>query len=506
MNTKEYFKKRALQTEKHSKDRGEKYLDELKKSYEDIEKQIQNDISKWHKKYADTDESISNINAKKPLKHEELKEYLENIKNKIENSNLSDEDKQELKQGYLSSKLNRLESLIKQTELNLKILTKEYESSSKEHLVENYKQSYSEAAHSLYDCPTVDFDLSFDRFDNRTIEKIVNTKWSNKDFSERIWGHYSNMAKDMQGILNVGIALGYSVDKMSRQVKDRMDVNFSNAKRLIRTESNYILSEATQRLYENVGLEKYQFLATLDFRTSEICQSLDGKVFEVKDRQIGLNCNPMHPNCRSTTIPYLEEYQDEGDTRIAKDSDGKSYYIPANYDYKKWYESMCSDDKAKYKLARIKHKNRASDKKRYEKYKEVLGSNAPKTLEEYQNIKYNDDVRYEKLKDNYYIKNAIDKGALGNTINTEKQSPHNIDTKLDGKSFLYGDSKFAQELFDIYAGTGTIEKGKRSGVREICVADRVIGYDEQAKMETNMFKIHHSKNRTHIVPYKKDRE
>ena len=83
MNTKEYFEKRALQTERHSKDRGEKYLDELKKSYEDIEKQIQNDISKWHKKYADTDESISNINARKPLKHEELKEYLENIKNKI---------------------------------------------------------------------------------------------------------------------------------------------------------------------------------------------------------------------------------------------------------------------------------------------------------------------------------------------------------------------------------------------------------------------------------------
>lgn len=406
MNTKQYFKKRALQTEKHSKDRSEKYLDELKKSYQDIEKQIQNDIEAWYKKYADTDESISNINARKPLKHEELKEYLENIKNKIENSNLSDEDKQKLKQGYLSSKLNRLESLLKQTELNLKILTKDYENSSKEHLAENYKQSYSEAAHSLYACPTVDFDLTFDRFDNRAIEKIVNTKWSNKDFSERIWGHYSNMANDLQGILNVGIALGYSVDKMSKQVRDRMDVNFSNAKRLIRTESNYILSEATQRLYEDVGVEKYQFLATLDFRTSEICQSLDGKIFNVKDRQIGLNCNPMHPNCRSTTIPYLEEYQDEQDTRIAKDSDGKSYYIPANYDYKKWYESMCSDDKAKYQLARIKHKNRASDKKRYEKYKEVLGSKAPKTLEEYQNIKYNDSKKYELLKLDYNLVNS----------------------------------------------------------------------------------------------------
>lgn len=402
MNTKEYFEKRALQTEKHSKDRGEKYLEELKKSYEEIEKQIQNDIDAWHKKYADADESISNINARKPLNHEELKEYLENIKNKIENSNLSDEDKQELKQGYLSSRLNRLESLLKQTELNLKILTKDYENSSKEHLAENYKQSYGEAAHSLYNCPTVDFDLTFDRFDNRAIEQIVTTKWSNKDFSERIWGHYSNMANDLQGILNVGIALGYSVDKMSRQVRDRMDVNFSNAKRLIRTESNYILSEATQQLYKDVGLEKYQFLATLDFRTSEICQSLDGKVFEVNKRQIGLNCNPMHPNCRSTTIPYLEEYQDEDDTRLARDMDGKSYKVPANMDYKAWYESMSrekqdikSNDDAG-KILNIHDIKNATLRKSFENLEDILSRKSSNSLHATKMSMYLEYTEYEE--------------------------------------------------------------------------------------------------------------
>ena len=515
MNTKQYFEKRALQTEKHSKDRGEKYLEELKKSYEDIEKQIQNDIKAWHKRYADTDVMQNNINARKPLKHEELKEYLEDIKNKIENSNLSDEDKQKLKQGYLSSKLNRLESLLKQTELNLKILTKDYENSSKEHLVENYKQVYSEAAHSLYDCPTVDFDLTFDRFDNRAIEQIVNTKWSNKDFSERIWGHYSNMASDLQGILNVGIALGYSVDKMSKQVKDRMDVNFSNAKRLIWTESNYILSEATQRLYENVGLEKYQFLATLDFRTSEICQSLDGKVFEVKDRQVGLNCNPMHPNCRSTTIPYLEEYQDEGDTRLARDMDGKNYKVPANMDYKAWYESMFSDDKAKYQLARIKHKNRASDKKRYEKYKEVLGSKAPKTLEEYQNIKYNDREKYELLKLDY--KDEVLKANIRDNYNLKihqgKQDKHikgtngyNLElAKGIRKSYLLDDIN-PQELVDRYAGTGKIQRIQKNGKwteKQFFEHTDYVGYvyENDKWIKTKYFSIHYSKKKgTHIVP------
>lgn len=519
MNTKQYFKKRALQTEKHSKDRGEKYLDELKKSYEYIEKQIQNDISKWHKKYADNDESISNINARKPLKNEELKEYLENIKNKIENSNLSDEDKQELKQGYLSSKLNRLESLLKQTELNLKILTKDYENSSKEHLAENYKQVYSEAAHSLYDCPTVDFDLSFDRFDNRAIEQIVNTKWSNKDFSERIWGHYSNMAKDMQGILNVGIALGYSVDKMSRQVRDRMDVNFSNAKRLIRTESNYILSEATQRLYENVGLEKYQFLATLDFRTSEICQSLDGKVFEVNKRQIGLNCNPMHPNCRSTTIPYWEEYQDEDDTRLARDMDGKNYKVPANMDYKVWYESMSEKEKGKYKINRKMMLNRSNDEKEYGMYKAVLQDNAPSSLEEFQKLKYNSNGKWEELKLSYKdkkLQNDI-RNNYNLQINQGSQDKHilgtnNYKTELENgrkKSYLL-DNIDPQELVNKYAGTGEIRrdlKGKWTN-KEFIEHTENIGYavnpETNEEILTNKFAIHYSKKKgTHIVPSKK---
>jgi phage head morphogenesis protein, SPP1 gp7 family len=522
VNTKEYFEKRALQTEKHSKDRGEKYLDELKKSYEDIEKQIQNDISKWHKKYADNDESISNINARKPLKNEELKEYLENIKNKIENSNLSDEDKQKLKQGYLSSKLNRLESLLKQTELNLKILTKDYENSSKEHLAENYKQSYSEAAHSLYDCPTVDFDLTFNRFDENAIEQIVNTKWSNKDFSGRIWGHYDNMANDLQGILNVGIALGYSVEKMSNQITDRMNVNYSNAKRLIRTESNYILSKATQSLYNNVKLERYQYLATLDYKTSEICQSLDNKIFYVKDMQIGVNCNPMHPNCRSTTIPYLEDYQDENDTRIARDMDGRSYKVPANYDYKAWYESMSEKQKDSYKLKRKMHYNKSSDKKAYEKYKEVLKNNAPRTLEEFQIIKYNDSNKWEKLQLSYKD-NKLQTDIRNNynlQIHQGNQDKHiigtnNYKTELENgrrKSYLLDDIN-PQELINKYAGTGKIKRdrnGKWTN-KEFIEHTENIGYfadiETGKEIPTNRFTIHYSKKKgTHIVPAKPKKE
>lgn len=339
MNTKEYFEKRALATEKHSKQRSDKYLSELKKTYESVDNQIKKDIESWYKKYAIENE-ISNIDARKILNSTELKDYKKYIKSLINKSNLTGQNKEDLRKKYIKSKIDRLTALQKQVELNLDILTGNYESSAKRHLIENYKQVYSEQAHTFDNANIFTFNLNFNAFDERAIESIVRTKWSNKDFSTRIWGHNKNMVREMTNILSTGIALGYSVDKMSKQISSRLDVNYSNAKRLIRTESNYVLSEATHDLYKDVELEQYQFLATLDFKTSEICQELDNKIFFVKDRKVGLNCNPMHPNCRSTTIPYLPEYMDENDTRIARDIDGTSYKVPANMDYKSWYQSM----------------------------------------------------------------------------------------------------------------------------------------------------------------------
>ena len=55
-----------------------------------------------------------------------------------------------------------------------------------------------------------------------------------------------------------------------------------------------------------MGITKYRFIATIDDRTSKICRALNGKVFDLKDRQIGVNCPFMHPFCRSVTVPVVD--------------------------------------------------------------------------------------------------------------------------------------------------------------------------------------------------------
>ena len=61
-------------------------------------------------------------------------------------------------------------------------------------------------------------------------------------------------------------------------------------------------------------------------RTSDICRSLDGTVHKVSQAKVGVNFPPMHPNCRSTTVPKFNDQDVE--ERVARDEDGRTIKIP----------------------------------------------------------------------------------------------------------------------------------------------------------------------------------
>ncbi|ACA44792.1 putative prophage head protein [Clostridium botulinum B1 str. Okra] len=52
---------------------------------------------------------------------------------------------------------------------------------------------------------------------------------------------------------------------------------------------------------------------------------MDGKVFKVSEKEIGVNAPPFHPNYRTTIIPYFPDTLDI--ERIARDYEGEVYYV-----------------------------------------------------------------------------------------------------------------------------------------------------------------------------------
>ena len=77
--------------------------------------------------------------------------------------------------------------------------------------------------------------------------------------------------------------------------KNPKNNDLKNCIRLVHTEHSYFMEQASQKAYEELEVNEYQFLATLDSKTSKICQDWDGEIVPLKDAVIGVNMPPMHP-------------------------------------------------------------------------------------------------------------------------------------------------------------------------------------------------------------------
>lgn len=536
MTSREYFEIRALYREQRQKNKSENFLKNLEKTYKNTKKEIEKDLDNFYKRYFDeTNNAFDNIS--RPLSLNEAKDFYKRFNEIATERGLTKNEIDVLQKTYLEERITRLQALKKQIELQLELLSKSTDISTFEHLKGVYEDSYFDTAHQIYGgyrkrptkssaiYPLPEFmALSFHTLNVNAIESVVSNPWSGYSFSERIWRNKNKAKREIIKALSVGIAQGHNIDKMSRKLSNRMDVAFSDAKRLVRTETNYVMGEATHDTYVNAGLEMYEFLATLDYKTSEICRELDGKKFYLKDRKVGVNCNPMHPNCRSTTIPYFPEYEDEEPFyRIARGTDGKTYTIPDKIDYKKWFKGLSEKEKTKAVVMSKREKNKSYDKKQYQRYQEFIReSNLPKTFDDFQNLKYNDGEKWEELKllyqdeklkenirENYNL--SIHQGSQDKHIVGTNNYNHEL-AKGKTKSYLL-DSIAPQELVNQYAGTGEIKRNPQTREwlkKEFCVHTEPIGYvvDQETKEKhlTNRFSIHYSKKGTHIVPREQRKE
>ena len=334
LSSEEYWIKReAYKLKKGLKDlkKIEKELvDEYKKAMNEIGKEISNLFYKYAK-----DNNLSFSDAKKYLNSKEFKEFKRDLKSYIKLIEETGDEELLLELNTLSmkSRISRLEEMFYQCG---KYINEVYESTNKRLQIaysSTIKDNYYQTIYDIH--KSIGVGVSFSYIDNDMIKEILAFPWSGRHYSQRLWSNRTKLKNAMVEELTQMLIQGKGVKETSKALSKRLDTDLKNCIRLIHTEHSYFMSESTAKAYEEMNVEKYQFLATLDNRTSEICQKLDGKVFNLKDRVVGVNASPMHPRCRSCEIPYIDN---DYSTRFARDSKGKRIEIPSNITYKEWKE------------------------------------------------------------------------------------------------------------------------------------------------------------------------
>lgn len=230
------------------------------------------------------------------------------------------------------------------------------------------------------------------------LQKALEIPWSGKNYSERIWKREHDVAHRVKEAVTRRVLEGASLDRLVKDVTDELGTDYrARAKTLIHTETAYVSGQADLLTYEKLGNKKYDFMATLDIKTSAVCRSLDGKTFDIEDAVPGKNYPPMHPRCRSTTVAHRD---DRSGTRAARDKDGNPQDVDRNLSYAEWYKEYVASD-PEYLTVEKMHKNKASDRKQHAAFRDLLGSNVTRDLEEFQRMKYNDPEKWNRMKSHF---------------------------------------------------------------------------------------------------------
>ena len=293
LTSKEYWEKReAYKLKKGLKDL-KKIEKELVKAYKEAMNNISKEISNLFYKYAD-DNNLSYKDAQKLLNGKEYKEFKHDLKTymKLIEEYADDELLLELNTLAMKSRISRLEEMFYQCG---KYINEVYESTNKRLQIaysSTIKDNYYQTIYDIH--KAIGVGASFSYIDNDMIKEILAFPWSGRHYSQRLWSNRTKLKNAMVEELTQMLIQGTGVNETSKALSKRLDADLKNCIRLIQTEHGYFMEQASQKAYDELDIDKYKILATLDKRTSKICQDLDGEVFNVKDAIVGVNMPPFH--------------------------------------------------------------------------------------------------------------------------------------------------------------------------------------------------------------------
>lgn len=305
----------------------------IKEEYELLQEWLILELMTYYQKYGE-EEGLEYITLQKPVSQLEkitfdrtLDEYTKIAPNDL--------IKRELEL-YGIGNHTRMTQLLNSIKAKLLLFSSNQEQYLSEYLSQTFENIYYE---SLYDLAKGTGAGSYNpKLTNEFLEEAMTKPLEGTTFSDSIWDNRDQLVKELRRTLINGFARGSSIQDMSRDLNKVMNKGLYNSKRLIRTETAKIMGEAHYKGYiDSSVVTGYQLIATLDNRTSHICQRMDLEKFNLDEKEVGKNFPPLHVQCRTTVAPLID-WDTVNDTRIARGLDGKTYKVPGNMNYEEWYQ------------------------------------------------------------------------------------------------------------------------------------------------------------------------
>ena len=341
-----YWAGRFTQLEQSNHRKAEEVMRDIDSAYRAASREIESQLSTWYGRFANNNGIVDMAEARRLLNSRELQEFRWTVNDYIrhgkENGVSADWSKQ-LENASARWHVSRLEAIKVQMQNTVETLFGNQLDALDSLAKDTFLSQYKHVAFEIQKGAGIGFDIV--GINPAAIKTAIYKPWTldGRNFSDRIWSNKDALINELHKQLTQNLMIGGDLNRVVEQLEKKMGVSRYNAARLVFTENAYIQAIATGESYRETGVKKFQFMATLDDRTSDICRDMDGNIFDIKDYQPGITVPPLHPWCRSTTVPYSDYLKGIGE-RIARDPDtGKNYYVPREMTYHQWEKTFVTN-------------------------------------------------------------------------------------------------------------------------------------------------------------------
>lgn len=332
----EYWAKRFETLQDSQLKQAEKVVEDLENAYKRSMRRIENDILNWYGRIAENNE-LTLAGAQGLLSSGELEEFKWTVEEYIKYGKANAFDTKYLKQLENASArvhIRRLEAINLQIQQQVEAIHAKRYQDLNNLSTDIYTERYYRSAYETQLGFNIGWNIN--RLDDDAVNTIIRKPWApdGLDFSSRIWRDRTRMINVLQTELTQSIIRGDGPKRIIDTMAKTFNVSKNTAGRLVMTESAFFASAAQKDAFKYLDVEKYKYVATLDLKTSDICQEMDGHIFDIEEYAINVTAPPLHSWCRSTTAPYFDDNYGE---RAARNDEGKTIYVPNDMTYKEWH-------------------------------------------------------------------------------------------------------------------------------------------------------------------------
>jgi len=331
----EYWNRRFTAVEQLAHNENVRTITGIERHFINAQRELDQQINAWYGRFAENNQ-ITLADARRWLNSRELAELKWDVNEYIKHA-----QEVGLHPGYIKHlenasarfHISRLEALKIQTDHTMMKMFSGYDDAATKHMKRAYSESYYRTCYEIQRGLGVGWDMA--AINENALNKVISRPWTTdgNTFSDRIWNGKKALIDRVHTELTQNMILGRGPDRAIKNIAADMGVSRRQAGRLVMTESAYFHESADFAALKSLDVEWYEIIATLDRKTSQICQDMDGEKFPMSQYQVSVTAPPFHPWCRTTKAPYFED--DDGE-RVARSADGKTYKIPSNMKYKEW--------------------------------------------------------------------------------------------------------------------------------------------------------------------------